>query len=191
MQTHPRFLTAMLAVLLAAPGLHAQQCNDRNNRSAPDARYTIHDDGTVTDNRTGLTWQRCAMGFAFSDNGTPATPGDDTCTSSATTAFSWQEALQGAADLNAQGGFAGFTDWRVPNVKELVSLVETACADPAINTVVFPDTPASEAFFSASPSNSATPTTSVKTVEFGTGIDGSELVQPSGGPVLRHVRLVR
>ncbi|MCK9532175.1 MAG: DUF1566 domain-containing protein, partial [Gammaproteobacteria bacterium] len=31
-------------------------------RSHPDAAYTVNADGTITDTRTGLTWDRCAWG---------------------------------------------------------------------------------------------------------------------------------
>ena len=37
----------------------------------------------------------------------------------------------------------GHSDWRLPTKKELESLVETGCANPAINTTLFPNTPSS------------------------------------------------
>ena len=44
--------------------------------------------------------------------------------------------------MNAKGGFAGHTDWRVPNQDELLSLVmESNC--PSICQEAFPDTPES------------------------------------------------
>ncbi|MGH8500348.1 MAG: DUF1566 domain-containing protein, partial [Methylococcales bacterium] len=44
---------------------------------------------------------------------------------------------------------AGFTDGRLPNLKELSSIVERKCFNPAINEAVFPGTP-SAFFWSAS-----------------------------------------
>src|SRR5262249_1452937 len=46
--------------------------------------------------------------------------------------------------------FASFADWRLPNAKELRSIVEERCSNPSINTTVFPNTP-SEWFRSSSP----------------------------------------
>lgn len=39
--------------------------------------------------------------------------------------------------------FAGFGDWRVPNIRELRSLFDSSRASPAIDTVAFPNMPAS------------------------------------------------
>ena len=48
--------------------------------------------------------------------------------------FTWQQALGIAQEAKA----AGYTDWRLPTVKELKGLVEKNCVNPAINPYVFP-----------------------------------------------------
>jgi hypothetical protein len=96
--------------------------------SNPDASYTDNGDGTVTHTPTGLTWKRCVEGQTWSDG---------TCTGTATTA-TWQQALK----LAAASSFAGHTDWRLPNIKELRSLVEECRSYPAINEAIFPNTQA-------------------------------------------------
>ncbi len=58
-------------------------------------------DGTITDRATGLMWTQ-------SDNGTGLT---------------WQEALAWVQQKNAET-YLGYSDWRLPNVKELQSIVD-------------------------------------------------------------------
>lgn len=180
-------------VLLAFCGAaaHAQQvCNDRINQTAPVSRFTDNGNGTVTDVRTGLMWQRCMVGYTFSDNGTPGTLTDDSCAPSATITFLWQQALQGAVDSNAQGGFAGFTDWRLPNIKELISIVEHQCASPAVNETIFPDTPPTAEVFSSSAGNDGVAKTTVLLVHMSEGQDDST-VNAVIQTALGSVRLVR
>ncbi|MBU4237246.1 MAG: DUF1566 domain-containing protein [Proteobacteria bacterium] len=44
------------------------------------------------------------------------------------------------AALNSNPGFGGHTDWRLPTIKELKTLVDRSSSDPAINTIYFPNT---------------------------------------------------
>ena len=106
-----------------------------------DSRYTLHNDGTATDTVTGLMWKVCSEGQAWDSS--PA------CTGSATF-LTWEAALAQPSTLNSSGGFAGHSDWRLPNSKELSSLVALNCSNPAINAVIFPATP-SNVFWSSSP----------------------------------------
>jgi hypothetical protein len=181
----------ILVPLLFCTVVNAQQaCNDRINQTAPTSRYSDNGNGTVTDVRTGLMWERCLMGYTFSDNGTPADVADDSCTPSAAITFLWQQALQGAVDRNAQGGFAGFTDWRLPNIKELISIVEHMCASPAINETIFPGTPPAAEVFSSSSGNDGLSKTTVVLLHMADGRDDStvnEVIQTAA----KSVRLVR
>jgi len=52
--------------------------------------------------------------------------------------------------LNSQGGYDDHTDGRLPNIKELASIVELACYDPALNATIFKTAPLSFVW-SASP----------------------------------------
>ena len=98
------------------------------------ANFTDNPDGTVTDNTTGLVWDKCSRGQTW-DNSTP--PG--TCTGTAHT-FTWQAALQEATAAN-NTSHRGKTDWRLPNRTELESLVDiNAAGSPAIDTTAFPNT---------------------------------------------------
>ncbi len=68
----------------------------------------------VTDSQTRLQWQ---------DNTTPAT-------------MSWQDAIDYCEDLSLDG----YSDWRLPNLKELTSLVDDSRVSPSIDTSVFEHT---------------------------------------------------
>ncbi len=91
--------------------------------SKPDTMYVDNNDGTVTDNNTGLTWQKCPLGLSGVD-----------CLSGSQLSFTWS-AAHSAANINTQ---SGYSDWRIPNKNELLSLVEYACWTPAINSSIFP-----------------------------------------------------
>jgi hypothetical protein len=88
---------------------------------APGDRYVV-DAGadTVTDTRTTLVWQRTVS----------------------TSTYSWDGAKSYCATRGA--------GWRLPALKELLTLIDPTRINPAIASV-FPDTPATE-FWSASPS---------------------------------------
>ena len=77
----------------------------------PDPRFTDNGDGSVTDNLTGLVWLQ------------DANCGD-------VQASDWWNALNNAYFLHGQNGTCGLWDgsysgdWRMPNVKELQSLID-------------------------------------------------------------------
>lgn len=119
-------LIAMIVAMVFVMPVAAQDCQLDIAASTPTSRFVDNADGTVTDSATALTWKRCSEGQAW--NGT-------TCTGNEAT-FTWQQALQVGTDA----AFAGASDWRLPNIKELSSLVEYQCVTPAINLVVFPNT---------------------------------------------------
>jgi hypothetical protein len=128
-------LSAILLLSASCAAAAAQTCRTDMTPTAPDSRFTDQGDGTVSDAATGLRWKRCAEGLSGAG-----------CASGTISTFTWQNALQRAADAD----FAGRTDWRLPNKNELESLVERRCYNPAINATFFPNTPSSW-FWSASP----------------------------------------
>jgi hypothetical protein len=96
------------------------------------SRYAYSADGTeVTDVQTGLIWRRCTVGQTWANG---------TCTGGLTV-FRHEEALANAMTQ---------TGWRLPNIKELASLVDTTSVRPSINAVAFPATPTA-AYWSSTP----------------------------------------
>ena len=104
-------------------------------------RFTDNGDGTVYDAMTGLTWEKkghldgtpvtCASAAACPDPhdaDNEYTYSSDNPTGPPGTAFTVF-----LAQLNAGGGFAGHTDWRLPTLEELQGLVDYADAtDPTV-----------------------------------------------------------
>ena len=152
----------LITLLIAIQSAQAQTCKDSIEQSAPDARYTVQSGGLeVLDELTQLIWKRCPEGLS----------GDDCSTGTAST-YMWSNALA-----------LSDSTWRLPNIKELASLVETACYDPTINLTIFPNTP-SNGFWSSSPY--ARYSSLAWVVDFGIGDD---YTYPKGND--RYVRLVR
>jgi len=69
----------------------------------PDPRFTDHEDSTVTDHLTGLMWAQDA---------------------NLAGQMTWHNAVAYCNAMNDGGGTYGYTDWRLPNVRELRSLVD-------------------------------------------------------------------
>jgi hypothetical protein len=79
--------------------------------------FTDNGDGTITDSRTALMWEKLSDDGSIHD-------WDDT--------YTWSDAFAvKIAALNSGGGFAGYTDWRVPTIHELRTLLRPA-ASPAV-----------------------------------------------------------
>lgn len=74
--------------------------------------YSILSRGSVKDNSTGLIWTRCSL----SDNNKPIY--DFNCKGNRKK-YTWNEAVTACNNLS----FEGRSDWRLPNIKELQSII--------------------------------------------------------------------
>ena len=107
-------------------------------------RYTDNGDGTISDHQTGLMWSKCSYGQTYDANDANS----DGIICEGSPAFgTWQQAFAWAADSTDHG----HSDWRLPNIKELGSIVDFGSAKPAINQSIFPNT-ASGPYWSSTPS---------------------------------------
>ena len=106
--------------------------------TTPAADFTDNNDGTVTHKRTGLMWQRCSVGQIWTGS---------TCSGTANT-YTYANAIA------LTSTFTSKNDWRVPNQNELSSIIEYGSYNPAINSIIFPNTPNSW-MWSSSPSANA------------------------------------
>ena len=125
----------------------------------PSSHFHDKEDGTILDIATGLVWQK-------QDTGTKRT---------------WEQALIYCEGLD----IAGYTDWRLPNIKELWSIVGPEDYEPSIDTAYFPDT-----FYDYwSSTTCASKTSSALDVDFFDGHIGCEV--GSGKLLNYYARCVR
>lgn len=96
---------------------------DGETRTGEPVSFTDNGNGTITDNVTGLMWEK------LSRNGT---------LHEVTDTFDWDAAFEKIAVLN-DNGFGGFSDWRMPNQRELFSLVAFGGAAPQTISAIFRD----------------------------------------------------
>jgi hypothetical protein len=109
--------------------LLAQNCNDAI--PATTSHFQDNNNGTISDPKTGLIWKKCSEGQHWLST-------NNSCEGTVAT-YTWRLALQQTETVN-NGNNLGQTDWRVPNIKELSSIVERRCSDPSLNPSVFPST---------------------------------------------------
>jgi hypothetical protein len=111
---------------VASPSPRFIAGGDKNgNSTCTDAGETC--DGTMTDTLTGLIWLRNANCIASSSAATDGT-------------LQWEEALVFIAEINSGTYDCGDTsnggnhesDWRLPNIRELASLVDYGRINPAL-----------------------------------------------------------
>jgi hypothetical protein len=131
-RTFIKIITAIIS-LNVVNVIYAQTCNDNIKETTPDYRFINNGDGTITDRWTGLMWTQCPEGMTANQ-----TTGG--CDGTAIEYSSWQDALNRVQSVNAgsAGNNHGYNDWHLPNIKELVSLTEAKCIDPARNLTIFP-----------------------------------------------------
>ena len=118
-------------------------CLTPHELEKPDHIYTVGtntQEGTVLDKETNLMWSQCPVGFSFVAG--VCESGPDTADDKSI----WGESFALAASSN----LGGFSDWRIPNIKELQTLMARACNNQALNAAAFPEL-ANDSIWSATP----------------------------------------
>ncbi len=116
----------LLLLVMVLPAHAAQVCYSDITTTKPISSFQLNADGTVLDTTTKLMWSRCLVGQSWDRS-------SNSCTGTAQQ-LDWPEALIEAK----RSTLAGFSTWRLPNAKEVLTLVERSCVDPAINLTAFP-----------------------------------------------------
>src|SRR5439155_4104024 len=92
--------------------------DDHGLRQSFPTRRSSDLDGTIADNNTGLMWEKLSMDGSVHD---------------VSNTYTWANAFaQHVATLNSTS-FAGHNDWRMPNVKELESIMNYQNVDPTVS----------------------------------------------------------
>ena len=108
-------------------------CLSQHEMDNPDHLYKLEDSDTdqiVEDLETGLIWTRCPLGQSV-QSGICA---DDVTVNNT---YTWGEALDAAQAAN-NAVYEDIDDWRLPNVKELQSIIAPTCKEQALNSFAFP-----------------------------------------------------
>jgi hypothetical protein len=124
-----------------------------------EGRFTDNGDGTVTDHCTGLVWQKSTMD---ADRDGVITAQDRRF---------WGAALTIAENLE----LGGHSDWRLPNLRELQSLIHYGRPEPRIDPLFHP---LHETYWSS-------------TANLAPWYVGDGYALPEGFPVTHHFRAVR
>ena len=162
------------AVPNASPATKRKKAVEPSLPSPPVTPDTLIQSSVVWyDSSTNLTWMRCSLGQTWDGK---------TCIGTAEK-YTWDAAHKAVAAMNRNGGYAGYTDWVVPDLDALKSLLCHVKNGSQINKKIFPNTPA-QLYWSASPLTSRN--TSAWLVDF-----GSYLSYSRGKGDNNHVRAVR
>lgn len=131
----------VLALSLAWAGASFAECLDGLIRETPDEQFTLAPQWAAH-STTHLMWARCSLGTQWDAAEANCLPQPN-----AKLTYTWFEAIEAAN----QSRLGGFSDWRLPNKNELMSIADHACTGPAINERVFPNT-GNASYWSSSPS---------------------------------------
>ena len=134
----------------------AHSCLPRHAKPAL-SNTELMSQGMWRDPKTNMIWMRCSLGQTW--NGS-------TCTGTASE-HNWRAAQDAVAAMNRNGGFGGHTDWVLPDLEDLASLmrcdtgfrstektpakhglvttIQESCKEdsqrPTIDQTIFPNTP--------------------------------------------------
>ena len=168
---------AAAAVLASAPAV----AQGPQPAASSGARWSDNGNDTISDSQTGLMWEKKTTAVGSGENLRDPRDVDNTYTWEYATG-DWIDKMNGRLIANVNdGGFAGYSDWRVPTLAELQTIVENN-APGKINAIFGANAPA--------------PYWSASRRELGPAIAwyvlfGNQIPVSIGVPFKFHVRAVR
>lgn len=175
-----RKLIVMMTLALNALSVSAYECKTSIEPTTPEEHFLSNKDGTVTDLRYSLQWQICTFGQVYD-------PADGSCKGEQKQFPTWSEAILSQDQINGDKA-QGYSDWRLPSIKELQSIVERKCRNPAINTKVFIGT-SNGVYWSNTPDNSVNIALKGRVIDFSDGVEFYRSTAPT--KYVRHVRVIK
>jgi len=161
----------------------------------PNTRFVDNSDGTITDNQTGLMWEKKSGGASTSRDG----QGVGNCLHCVNDTYTWAAAMsEWLSAVNGrtyvgstQTGYAGHSDWRLPTIVELqtILLEPFPCSvSPCVNAI-FNDSDSFTAasFYWSSTSFAASPNVAWSVLF----LDGTVVNMTDKSNNALHVRAVR
>ena len=150
-------LLAWLILLPLSASLNGQTIFAYIDNDWPDSRYIVHGDGTVTDTATSLMWRQCAGDGVYD-------AAIKTC-SGGLSSVRWH----GAIDITNSYSDGTYSDWRLPNIKELESIIAYNRSAPTVNTNIFINIDDSTSYWSSTPRSSNSTDIYSMIADFNTG----------------------
>jgi hypothetical protein len=173
------FLGALLT-LVCAGSAQAYECKTNVIKaSTKSENFIINGDGTITDLRFGLMWNVCTYGQSYN-------AGNGNCEGEPIATENWAQAMMTQSDVNSARLY-GINDWRLPSIKELQSIVERQCRQPAINLNIFKGT-VNGVYWSNTPDGQINNGLKGRIIDFSDGVEFYRATAPK--KFVRHVRSV-
>jgi len=121
------------SLILSTSVMAEQNCYEHIDETTPTKHFSLPGDGTAIHYLTGLQWLVCPVGTEWK------MPESTSICEGSELQMNWSEALTYVDNINSSTGKAGYNDWRIPNIKELSTIIERKCEQPSLNVSVFPE----------------------------------------------------
>ncbi|NAW61298.1 DUF1566 domain-containing protein [Vibrio sp. V31_P5A7T61] len=163
-------------IFILIMGNACAHCRNDIIEDTPNSHFIVNNNGMVTHTTTKLMWMRCSLGQTW----------DGTTCMGSISLMDWPSALSAAKNYK----LGNYSDWRLPNINELGSIVERRCTAPAINEFIFPNTEGS-VYWASTPEGGDPQRTLAYVIFFSSQIFSSGFIATNPTTNKLAVRLVR